>query len=109
MIDSIKCKFWAEISHTQRKKSPRHFVIFQSKPAKIRPLCQTCIHDLRCNSIKARTLPLTMPSHDDLPNGTESTPSPSISVKGLSYAFQDGSLGLQDINLTLPAGSRTLL
>jgi CCR4-NOT complex subunit CAF16 len=50
-----------------------------------------------------------MPSHDDLPNGTESTPSPSISVKGLSYAFQDGSLGLQDINLTLPAGSRTLL
>jgi CCR4-NOT complex subunit CAF16 len=50
-----------------------------------------------------------MSSHNDLPNGTDSTPSPSISVNGLSYAFQDGSLGLQDINLTLPAGSRTLL
>jgi CCR4-NOT complex subunit CAF16 len=50
-----------------------------------------------------------MSSHNDLLNGTDSTPSPSISVKGLSYAFQDGSLGLQDINLTLPAGSRTLL
>jgi CCR4-NOT complex subunit CAF16 len=50
-----------------------------------------------------------MSSHNDLPNGTDSTPRPSISVKGLSYAFQDGSLGLQDINLTLPAGSRTLL
>jgi CCR4-NOT complex subunit CAF16 len=50
-----------------------------------------------------------MSSRGSLPNGTDSTPSPSISVKGLSYAFQDGSLGLQDINLTLPAGSRTLL
>src|ERR1700722_4837937 len=50
-----------------------------------------------------------MSSHNDLPNGTDSTPSPSISVNGLSYAFQDGSLGLQDINLALPARSRTLL
>jgi CCR4-NOT complex subunit CAF16 len=50
-----------------------------------------------------------MSSRGSLPNGTDSTPSPSISVTGLSYAFQDGSLGLQDINLTLPAGSRTLL
>ncbi len=40
-------------------------------------------------------------------NGT--TPSPDINVEGLSYKFPDGSLGLQNINLDLPAGSRTLL
>ncbi|KAJ9612533.1 CCR4-NOT regulatory complex component [Cladophialophora chaetospira] len=40
-------------------------------------------------------------------NGT--TPTPDINVNGLSYKFPDGSLGLRDINLDLPAGSRTLL
>ena len=52
-----------------------------------------------------------MASSNDLPNGTDTgtAPSPSISVRGLSYAFQDGSLGLEAIHLSLPAGSRTLL
>jgi ABC-type arginine transport system ATPase subunit len=35
--------------------------------------------------------------------------SPSIQVKNLSYKFQDGSSGLSDVSLDLPAGSRTLL
>ncbi|PKY06881.1 putative ABC transporter [Aspergillus campestris IBT 28561] len=34
---------------------------------------------------------------------------PSVQVNHLSYKFQDGSSGLTDINLDLPAGSRTLL
>lgn len=34
---------------------------------------------------------------------------PSIEVKALSYAFQDGSSGLKDVHLELPAHSRTLL
>ncbi|OAP56972.1 hypothetical protein AYL99_09084 [Fonsecaea erecta] len=34
---------------------------------------------------------------------------PEILVRGLNYKFPDGSLGLRDINLELPAGSRTLL
>lgn len=42
-------------------------------------------------------------------NSSTSTGSPSIDAKGLSYKFQDGSYGLVDINLSLPAGSRTLL
>lgn len=36
-------------------------------------------------------------------------PSPSIEVQNLSYKFQDGSAGLQDVQLNLPSGSRTLL
>ena len=34
---------------------------------------------------------------------------PSIQVKSLSFAFPDGTTGLKDITLDLPAGSRTLL
>lgn len=34
---------------------------------------------------------------------------PTIEVQGLSYKFQDGTAGLQDVQLSLPAGSRTLL
>ncbi|KAE8377901.1 P-loop containing nucleoside triphosphate hydrolase protein [Aspergillus bertholletiae] len=34
---------------------------------------------------------------------------PSIQVKNLSYQFQDGSSGLANVSLDLPAGSRTLL
>lgn len=34
---------------------------------------------------------------------------PSITTNGLHYKFPDGSKGLTDINLDLPAGSRTLL
>ncbi|KAJ5612369.1 hypothetical protein N7510_005563 [Penicillium lagena] len=34
---------------------------------------------------------------------------PSIEVKDLSYKFQDGSDGLENVTLDLPAGSRTLL
>ncbi|KIW03529.1 uncharacterized protein PV09_05290 [Verruconis gallopava] len=34
---------------------------------------------------------------------------PSINVNGLSYKFPDGTLGLTDVSLALPAGSRTLL
>ncbi|OXV11958.1 hypothetical protein Egran_00281 [Elaphomyces granulatus] len=39
----------------------------------------------------------------------QTSTAPSIEVRGLSYAFQDGSTGLKDVNLSLPAGSRTLL
>ena len=42
-------------------------------------------------------------------NGALKEQAPSIDVKSLSYAFQDGSSGLQDIVLSLPPGSRTLL
>ena len=34
---------------------------------------------------------------------------PRIHVKSLSYAFHDGSTGLQEVTLSLPQGSRTLL
>lgn len=34
---------------------------------------------------------------------------PSITVQNLSYKFQDGSPGLNNVNLNLPPGSRTLL
>lgn len=34
---------------------------------------------------------------------------PSIHIKDLTYNFPDGSAGLQDINVDLPPGSRTLL
>ncbi|KAJ5822874.1 hypothetical protein N7447_005214 [Penicillium robsamsonii] len=34
---------------------------------------------------------------------------PSIEVQNLSYKFQDGSDGLENIKMSLPAGSRTLL
>ncbi|EXJ80375.1 hypothetical protein A1O1_08519 [Capronia coronata CBS 617.96] len=44
-------------------------------------------------------------SNQDSPAGT----GPDINVTGLSYKFQDGSLGLRDISLELPGGSRTLL
>ncbi len=42
-------------------------------------------------------------------NGTVEDYNPSISVNNLSYKFQDGSLGLQNVSLSLPPGSRTLL
>lgn len=35
--------------------------------------------------------------------------SPTITVNALSYNFPDGSNGLRDVNLAVPAGSRTLL
>lgn len=35
--------------------------------------------------------------------------SPTIEVNQLSYKFPDGSVGLENISLSLPAGSRTLL
>jgi CCR4-NOT complex subunit CAF16 len=34
---------------------------------------------------------------------------PSIAVNGLNYKFPDGTSGLQNVTLDLPAGSRTLL
>lgn len=34
---------------------------------------------------------------------------PDIQVQNLSYKFKDGSDGLQDVGMSLPAGSRTLL
>lgn len=34
---------------------------------------------------------------------------PSITVNSLTYAFPDGSSGLRDVSLDLPAGSRALL
>lgn len=36
-------------------------------------------------------------------------PAPTIGVKDLTFAFPDGSTGLKNISLDLPAGSRTLL
>jgi CCR4-NOT complex subunit CAF16 len=41
--------------------------------------------------------------------GQEKGIAPSIDVKNLSYAFPDGSSGLQDVFVNLPPGSRTLL
>lgn len=43
-----------------------------------------------------------------MPN-PELTADPTIRVRNLSYKFPDGSDGLIDMNLDLPAGSRTLL
>ncbi|KAH0846664.1 hypothetical protein AYO21_08065 [Fonsecaea monophora] len=40
---------------------------------------------------------------------TSTAPQPEILVRGLTYKFPDGSTGLENINLSLPAGSRTLL
>jgi CCR4-NOT complex subunit CAF16 len=44
-------------------------------------------------------------------SGTANTKdlAPSIDVKGLNYAFPDGSSGLKEVFLELPPGSRTLL
>ncbi|KAL2037004.1 hypothetical protein N7G274_010289 [Stereocaulon virgatum] len=42
-------------------------------------------------------------------NGAHKEQAPSIEVQSLSYAFPDGSSGLQNIILSLPPGSRTLL
>ncbi|KAJ5825491.1 hypothetical protein N7474_002629 [Penicillium riverlandense] len=39
----------------------------------------------------------------------ETDKEPSIEVRDLSYKFQDGSDGLENVTLDLPAGSRTLL
>lgn len=39
----------------------------------------------------------------------DSAASPSIEVQNLSYKFQDGSDGLENVILSLPPGSRTLL
>ena len=38
-----------------------------------------------------------------------STPLPGIEVHNLSYKFQDGSDGLENVQMSLPPGSRTLL
>ncbi|MCJ1247190.1 CCR4-NOT regulatory complex component [Trapelia coarctata] len=43
------------------------------------------------------------------PNGVSKEKTPSIDCNSLSYAFPDGSSGLQDVVLQLPPGSRTLL
>lgn len=42
-------------------------------------------------------------------NGTPKEQAPSIEVNSLSYAFPDGSSGLQNVSLSLPPRSRTLL
>ena len=42
-------------------------------------------------------------------HGVSDEIAPYIDVKDLSYAFPDGSSGLQHVILNLPAGSRTLL
>jgi ABC-type transport system involved in cytochrome bd biosynthesis fused ATPase/permease subunit len=36
-------------------------------------------------------------------------PAPNITTKDLTFAFPDGTSGLQNVSLTLPAGSRNLL
>lgn len=55
----------------------------------------------------SRTMPIQ--DQDAATAGDSATPKHDIAVKGLSYRFPDGSTGLHDINLDLPAGSRTLL
>ena len=40
---------------------------------------------------------------------TEIEAGPSIEVRNLTYNFPDGSPGLEEVFLSLPAGSRTLL
>ncbi|KAJ5302070.1 hypothetical protein N7508_006933 [Penicillium antarcticum] len=40
---------------------------------------------------------------------TNSNPLPGIEVQNLSYKFQDGSDGLENVQMSLPPGSRTLL
>ena len=42
-------------------------------------------------------------------NGASQEIAPSVEVNDLSYAFPDGSSGLQNVILSLPPGSRTLL
>lgn len=42
-------------------------------------------------------------------NGSPEEQAPSIEVNNLSYAFPDGSSGLQNVSLSLPPSSRTLL
>ena len=42
-------------------------------------------------------------------NGVTPGKDPEIEVNDLTFKFPDGSLGLQNISLSLPAGSRTLL
>jgi CCR4-NOT complex subunit CAF16 len=42
-------------------------------------------------------------------NGSTTPRKPNILVRNLSYKFPDGSSGLQNVSLDLPAGSRTLL
>ncbi|KAJ5545369.1 ABC transporter [Penicillium sp. DV-2018c] len=39
----------------------------------------------------------------------EHVTTPSIEVQNLTYKFQDGSNGLEDVHMNLPSGSRTLL
>jgi CCR4-NOT complex subunit CAF16 len=36
-------------------------------------------------------------------------PAPKITTKELTFAFPDGTSGLQNVSLELPAGSRNLL
>jgi hypothetical protein len=45
----------------------------------------------------------------DLSNGEEPKAAPSVGAESLSYAFPDGSSGLQAVTLDLPPRSRTLL
>ena len=42
-------------------------------------------------------------------NGPPKDHTPFIDISSLSYAFPDGSSGLQDVILQLPPSSRTLL
>jgi CCR4-NOT complex subunit CAF16 len=42
-------------------------------------------------------------------NSSDGELAPSIDVNNLSYAFPDGSTGLESVSLHLPPGSRTLL
>jgi CCR4-NOT complex subunit CAF16 len=44
-----------------------------------------------------------------MPPPVDRTLAPSISVRNLSYSFPDSSLGLENVVLELPPGSRTLL
>ncbi len=68
-----------------------------------------------CSSVRA--LPLQSPHQDIIilcsckqtMTRPDTGPEPTIVVQNLSYSFPDGSNGLKNVALDLPAGSRTLL
>jgi hypothetical protein len=64
----------------------------------------------KCPSYQDNTVLTTavVPPHLDMADSDNHT-GPSINVNGLNYKFQDGSSGLTNVSLSLPAGSRTLL
>jgi ABC-type multidrug transport system fused ATPase/permease subunit len=60
-------------------------------------------------SLASTSTPLLYSPYSTMGDISTGQSAPSIDVQNLSYSFQDGSPGLQNVRLSLPAGSRTLL